>query len=280
MNSTRRSAAILAITLAWACAPRAATADDPPTEAEQRARDAARLEQATKSFDQHDRDGNGTVAGEEVPKGWLDAFDLDGDDRVARSEFLEIRTHAVLERAHPLRHDRARATQALRSFDRDMDGVVTMEEYPGDRNTFKRHDRNKDEKLDWPELLRMARAELSDFRKRMKSPGRRDFLELFDLTGDRNVARAEYDGPSRAFAKYDTDGDGTVTYYELYPDRMRMAMESMERNRAAAEDVDVIESMDADDDGRVSREEFKGTDAAWMRLDRNKDGWISQSDAR
>ena len=110
----------------------------------------------------------------------------------------------------------------------------------------------------------------------MKSPNRYDFLTIFDINGDRQVTKPEYDGPTRVFQKYDSNDDGTVSYYEIYPSRMPANMEAM---KPKPELRNVLKSMDTDMDGRVSRKEWKGSDAGWMRMDKNRDGWISGADA-
>jgi Ca2+-binding EF-hand superfamily protein len=141
---------------------------------------------------------------------------------------------------------------------------------------FKGADRDKDGQLSPKELLRLAKEELESIEKQLKNPSRYDLRTLFDLNGDRQITSDEYDGPRRAFDEVDADRDGILSYDELYPERM------MERTpvKPQPEDKNVIESMDADADGRVSREEFKGTDAAWKRLDRNRDGYLTASDSR
>ena len=42
---------------------------------------------------------------------------------------------------------------------------------------------------------------------------------------------------------------------------------------------DFIQNFDQDKDGRVSREEFRGSDQVFNRLDRNQDGYIDETEA-
>ena len=217
------------------------------------------------------------MRGTEIPEKFADRFDRNGDGAIARSEFVDVSTRpAKLRRLHPMRDPRARAADALRGFDQDKNGTVSREEYPGADHVFRGADRNRDGALQPAELLALANDELEDIRKRMKSPGRTEFLTLFDLDRDNQVAPEEYDGPAVAFRRFDTDGDGVVTYDELYPERMaRRAAETPK-----ASDTNAIARFDKDEDGKVAREEFAGSDAAWKRLDRNGDGWITVADAR
>lgn len=244
-----------------------AVAEDEPTHEER----------ALALFKQHDKDRNNVLRDEELPEKWLDRFDSDADDEISKREFMDVQSRPARFRViHPLRDVRARVNFDLRSFDRNKDGLVQAEEYPGDAKRFAKFDKNDDGALEWKELIRLARDEIDEIRKTMRSPNRLEFLRIHDLNGDRRIDSEEYDGSDRNFRKYDTDGDGTVTYAELYPERM---MEGPAEAPPIPEQ-DVIGSMDTDDDGRVSREEFKGTDAAWRRLDRNGDGVISKSDRR
>ena len=234
---------------------------------------------AEELFARMDKNRDLELKGDEIPKpAWLERFDRDGDDRISKKEMLEIVDRGPgLDRLFLLRDVRARARNALAQFDQDKDGLVSAEEYPGNDKAFKKADRNNDEQLEWKELLRLAEKELEDIQKRMKSPGRYDFLNLFDINGDRQVTANEYDGPARAFRKYDENADGVVDYYEIYPDKRP---DQMEQRGPEPEDLNVIATLDANDDGRVGRDEWKGSEAAWKRLDRNGDGWITIADAR
>jgi hypothetical protein len=46
------------------------------------------------------------------------------------------------------------------------------------------------------------------------------------------------------------------------------------------EDENAIRKLDKDGDGKVARDEFPGSDAAWRRIDLNGDGWVTIADAR
>ena len=244
----------------------------PPTPEERRA-------SAESIFKNLDKNRDLRLVGDELPAAaWLDRFDRDGDDEITKKEMLEIVDRGPgYDRLFVTRDPRARANNALAQFDQDKDGKVAKAEYPGDERTFEKADRNRDGFLERRELLRMAHDEIDDLRKRARSPGKYEFLGLFDLNGDRQVVQQEYDGPARTFRRLDENGDGVVDYYEIYPDRR-----PMEREEAPPqpEDITAQRALDTDEDGRVSRAEFKGTDAAWRRLDRNGDGWITAADAR
>lgn len=248
------------------------------------AKEAARMrkEQGVSLFAARDktRDGNLDPAVDDIPAAWLEVYDLDGSDKITKKEFMEIWTHPVLEAAHPMRHPRPRARNALRQFDQDKNGLVEAAEYPGGETVIKRFDRDKDGALDFKELLALAEVELEGIRKQMKSANRYEFRQIFDLNYDGKIIRAEYDGPARTFSKFDENGDGEVTYYELYPERRRDAERAAaEASKEKPRTTTVLAAMDTDGDGRVSREEFKGTDAAWQRLDENRDGWLTGADA-
>lgn len=276
MTPTRTNAVRCAapVVLALALASGSALCEDPPADPQAKAAEAERA--AAERFTKLDRSGDGSLRGAEAPEGFLARFDRDGDDVITRAEYLEVlRRPERLRRLLPMRDARARAAQALRGFDADKNGSVAREEYPGADHVFRSADRNRDGALSAAELLALAHDELADVRKRMRSPGRTEFLTLFDLDGSNDVTHDEYDGPAASLRKFDTDDDGTVTYAELYPERSERR-EPEERTAGA----NAVAQLDKDDDGRVSRTEFPGSDAAWRRLDRNGDGWITVTDGR
>ena len=260
-----------------------ALADDDDKDAARAAEKAARARRnsleklSTEEFAKHDRNLDGLLRGGEIPEGWLDRFDQNGDGSVSRSEFVDVNARPEkLRRLHPMRDARARADEALRTFDKDKSGAVERAEYPGKDDVFRRADRNRNGALEPAELRALAEDEIADIRKSMRNPDRYEFLVIFDVNKDNKVGPDEYDGASAVFRKYDTDGDGVVTYYELYPERMMAA-------RAAApkpEQETALGALDKDGDGKVTRAEFAGSDAAWRRLDRNGDGVVTVADSR
>jgi Ca2+-binding EF-hand superfamily protein len=236
----------------------------------------ADLEKAAQEvFARADRNGDAYLRGAELPAGWAARYDRDGDGEVSRTEFVEISSRPEkLRRLHPMRDARARFASTLAAFDRNNDGSVQREEYPGKDEVFRGADRNRDGALQAGELLALCEDEIEDIRKKMRNPGKYDFLVIFDVDKDNRVTGDEYDGPAGAFRKFDADGDGTVTYDELYPERMQAARESAPK----PEQANALQTLDKDGDGKVSRAEFAGSDAAWRRLDANGDGWLTAAD--
>jgi Ca2+-binding EF-hand superfamily protein len=92
-------------------------------------------------------------------------------------------------------------------------------------------------------------------------------LEGWDTDGDGRVSPDEFPGRSKMFERIDRNGDGFLTEADVAAAR--------DAKKKPRPDADVIESMDADGDGRLHRGEFRGSAEDWDRLDRNKDGWIT-----
>lgn len=241
------------------------------------------LTDAQKQFAQADSNSDGYLKGDEIVKGWLERYDLDADGKISKTEFLEISTRPPkLRHPTPMRDAVARARQNMAFFDKNKDGLIQKDEYPGDQVKFREFDKNRDDALSLAETTAMAEEEIADIRKKMKSPNRYEFLTLFDSDKDNNVSLDEYDGPMAEFKKYDKDGDGVVTYDELYPEKMmeKYKKEKGEEMGPKPQDLSIVETLDANKDGKVSRDEFKGNDDAWKRLDRNGDGVVTIADAR
>ena len=282
MSTSRRfPRSVCALALAGAAALGAARADDAKEgagDARPAAPTKAELERdATERFSKLDRNNDGMLRASELPEGWADRFDQNGDGSVGRSEFVEVSSRPEkLRRLHPMRDARARAASTLASFDRNKDGLVQREEYPGRDDVFRRTDRNRDGALSPAELLTLCEDEIAEIRKTMRNPDRGDFLPVFDVDRDNRVGPEEYDGPAAPFRRFDTDGDGVVTYDELYPERMMAARDSAPK----PEQRTALQELDKDGDGKVARAEFAGSDAAWRRLDTNGDGWITAADGR
>ncbi|HKO54961.1 MAG TPA: hypothetical protein VJ276_03725 [Thermoanaerobaculia bacterium] len=82
-------------------------------------------------------------------------FDRNGDGVVTRAEFpadaslfaqLDLNRDGLLTRAEVVQAvpDRASAERLARGYDRNGDGIITRDEFPGNANAFSRLDRNGD----------------------------------------------------------------------------------------------------------------------------------------
>jgi len=260
-----------------------------------------------KSFADLDEDKDGRLSPEELPVQEMFGFlDADKDGFVTKKEIEEAR--AALGKGPARKKDggkargadetfqdwakrrvasdprfnpEVRARQAMFMFDRDpKDGKVERKEYPGGEGdrVFRRFDRDNNGSLDPREMLGLAREEIDGLQKKRKRPDRYDFLVLYDLDDDRRVTAEEYAflrGPERRFRQFDRDGDGVVTYDELYYEETKREGRREEPSASRS----VWDLHDKDGDGRVSAEELGAGEAVFRRLDRNRDGYLTAADA-
>jgi Ca2+-binding EF-hand superfamily protein len=223
-----------------------------------------------KFFDAHDANLDGRVTREEFlsQKGDEEVFGLlDGNgDGVVTLEEVGLPPDykpKPLPPPPPPGSDRAgdrrggaRRLQELMAMDADKDGRVSREEYKG-RVAFDRLDADKDGFLSREDFQARARAETeARFKER-------------DKDGDGKVARAEFPGTDDAFKALDRDGDGSITLAEM------QAGPSGRGDRAPGK---APLRGDKNGDGKVTRDEFPGTDDAFKALDQDGDGAITAAE--
>jgi hypothetical protein len=92
-----------------------------------------------------------------------------------------------------------------------------------------------------------------------------------DRDGNGVINREEWDGDDRAFAVHDWNRDGVLAGDEL---RAGATPPPAARNRNEPDHV-LFARMDANSDGRVTRNEWTGTARTFERLDANDDGALS-----
>src|SRR5215217_7769930 len=97
-------------------------------------------------------------------------------------------------------------------------------------------------------------------------------FRAMDTDNDGVVTRAEWRGSDQAFREQDTNGDGVLSGDEVQG-RVGQAARSDRQSRA---DLSArLRAMDTDNDGVVTRAEWRGTDQAFRDQDTNADGVLS-----
>lgn len=178
----------------------------------------------------------------------------------------------VLAAAPAAAQGRGNAANRFRAMDTNGDGVITREEWRGNDRSFRNHDWNGDGRLSGDEV-----------RSGATRPGRwddRDVRDSIDQDDDYSVAR---------FRALDHNGDG-----RLSGDEWHGANEiywRLDRNRdgfispsefTSGDDLDVEDrfgDLDTNNDGRLERAEWHGTEAVFRALDADRDGVLTRQEA-
>ena len=109
------------------------------------------------------------------------------------------------------------------------------------------------------------------------------FIGAWDDDGDGKVSRAEYDTMRNSrFAATDADRDGSLTADEYVNEyAVRLDRDIADERNASLKQTDTrFKALDKDEDKFISRAEYDASgEHAFVHLDRNKDGRITQQDA-
>jgi len=187
----------------------------------------------------------------------------------------------------------------LKRFDKNKDGVLTKDELPpGLARNFDRYDRDGDGKLDAKEvgqMLEAARRFLAD--KPAEKPADKpadnaaverrvsDIFERMDANKDGKISKEEAKNRiADAFDRIDTNKDGYIDKDEL---RRFVARNMADGGRGgpfagpgAGPQGPDFDALDKNADGRLTREELKGTpyEDKFDEIDANKDGKIDKKE--
>ncbi|MHC4731710.1 MAG: EF-hand domain-containing protein [Planctomycetota bacterium] len=242
-----------------------------------------------------DADGDGRLNAAEFGGGReiFDLLDRNGDGFLTADEFPEPPAR------RPRRDDEGKrpgpprgpsAERLLRTHDRDGDGKLSAEEWPEvARLKFEQVDKNADGSIDLHELGQIAErrrrprqgpeGQRPDAEQIRKAAG--GLMKRLDKNGDGRLTPDEF--PEKAgrldLTKADRNQDGVVDLLEL----TAALHERMGRDRqrgGAQQFVRRMQQWDENGDGVIEREEWKGSEPLFARLDADQDGKISQKEAR
>jgi EF hand len=105
--------------------------------------------------------------------------------------------------------------------------------------------------------------------------GRRMRFRGMDVNRDGVITRSEWRGNARSFDTHDTNQDGVLSGNEVSISGDR----DVYRDRDGWDDlVDVFDSVDKNNDGLVSRDEWYGDRTTFSRLDRDRNGVLKLSE--
>ncbi|MEZ6184423.1 MAG: hypothetical protein R3F62_05345 [Planctomycetota bacterium] len=152
------------------------------------------------------------------------------------------------------------------ALDRDGDGRIGPDEFPGNPEQFARADRDGDGGLDLREA--MLFKVLEDARQNpAKGRALRERFTKADGDGDGVITREEFPAPPALFERFDRDGDGQVVLAEalsfaveeevakVFEQHDRDLSGTLDREEFPAEQRQNFELVDADEDGVVTGEE-------------------------
>ncbi len=286
--------------------------EEPPPDAKG-AGPAGRVKKIKERFAAMDKDKDGKVSKEEytgeIPfdmadrnkDGFLTAEDIVGAPGAGRPGGKGPSIPSIEEQA-----------ARMREADKNGDGKVGRDEWPGRPEGFERIDKDGDGFLTKEEFLAAAaRGGAPGGPGAGKAGGPRKDVARFDRNGDGKVTRDEFPGGDDAFKSLDKDGDGAISAEEAKaargdgkgprgdgeakpPAMPAMSDDPMAPPPAAPPPVSppaeaphvggaaptaLFALLDRNHDGKISREEFPGGDDEWRKMDRDANGWVTPDEA-
>lgn len=254
-------------------------------------------------FARYDRSGDGVVARAEFPGSdvqWKE-LDADGDGALTRTEFFASpaakRLLASLESLKKPPRARvdlpelaARRLRTVLRFDRDHDGRVLRDEWPGSELAFRSLDLNGDGALDVRDKkLAEAAAPQVETEDPLRAftlplPGRDAVLKKYDRDKDGALVAAELAGTDLLplLSRFDRNHDNKLDATELQALVDQVAQAVNKRNAGSKADVPRLPEIpfatwDKDNDGRLANAEFE-LRSLFPLLDADRDGYVTKEE--
>ena len=178
--------------------------------------------------------------------------------------------------AQPPRPNAQNAPNARMRFevmDKDRDGAISREEWQGSQRSFQVHDWNGDGRLSGQEVAIGAQRN-NNWEEADHAPNRYERYTSWTQTGfnnldhnrDRRITPNEWHSDVETFRRVDRNRDNAL-------DQQEFLGQDAEYDDDRGDSFD---ELDANNNGRVERNEWHGSAAAFNTLDRNRDGVLSR----
>jgi Ca2+-binding EF-hand superfamily protein len=223
---------------------------------------------------------------------------------------LTVSLAALLLTAAGAGHAQAQSQMRYQTMDTDHDGVVTRGEWHGTDRAFRNQDWNGDGVLSGDEVRPGAQRQ-TNWNQDWNHDGIIDQQDTliaqryrnFDKNGDGRVATSEWLGKQPLFRRLDINGDGYLTMAEytnndgFRPDSQggpAYSFSNIDKNRDSwitrnewnMGDA-AFNRLDTNRDNRISNLEFQtnstvndaAADPQFSTVDRNRDGWITRTES-
>src|SRR5687768_5419347 len=198
-----------------------------------------------RSFDVHDWNGDGQLAGVEVRIGGRRPAQQGRGQQQQQPRDLDTPWSDLQVEDWTVEH--------YRTLDRDSNGRVTAAEWIYDRDTFRRIDHNND---NW-----ISQAEFTGDQN--IDDDAEDLFEYLDDNNDGRITRTEWHGTRARFDTLDRNNDNVLT-----------------RAEALGTDApaDLFTAIDANNDRVIARNEWRWSPASFDLRDTNRDGRLSRDE--
>ena len=165
----------------------------------------------------------------------------------------------------------AQARMRFQAMDQDGDGMISRQEWRGSDRSFETHDWNNDGRLSGDEV-RIGAQRAANFDQADHVPSRVERYISWTTNGfnnldhnrDRRVTANEWHYDRETFRRVDRNRDGAL-------DQSEFLGANVDDDRG-----DNFDDLDWNNNGRVERSEWHGSDAVFSDLDANRDGVLSR----
>ncbi|MEK7867485.1 MAG: EF-hand domain-containing protein [Planctomycetota bacterium] len=202
-----------------------------------------------------DKDGDGFLTQEELTEHYANAAPDDGKKPEAGGDPAAGGDAGKGDKLKKMLDEK------WKEVDKDGDGFLSAEEWTYGEEKLAKADTDQDGQI--------SREEMGEFLKKSMKDDPKVIAEMrlksMDADEDGQVSAEEWKGPAEMFGKADKDADGFLTLEEL------VASMPNPKDKIAGK----LKEMDADGDGAISQEEWKGRPEMFSKMDKNGDGSLT-----